>query len=98
MQVFEFQRRAITDAAVQAAHVVPSFEEPEDTCAGLLVGREVFTHQQFCFERAEERLTHRIVIGIADCAHRRLYARLAATPPEGNGRVLGGFNRSSQHL
>ena len=54
MQVFEFERRAIADTAMQAAYVVPAFQKPEDACAGLLVGREVFSHQQLRLERAEE--------------------------------------------
>jgi hypothetical protein len=37
------------------------------------------------------------VIGIARGAHRRLHVCLAAAAPERNRRILGEFNRSSQH-
>ena len=57
---------------------------------------EVFAHEQLGFERAEERLAHRVVIGVARGAHRRLHVCLAAAAPERNRRILGEFNRSSQ--
>ena len=46
MQAFEFERCAITDAAVQAAYVVPALQEGEDAPPGLIMGIEVFAHEQ----------------------------------------------------
>jgi hypothetical protein len=87
-QAFEFARCAITGAAVQAAYVVPALQEGEDAPPGLIMGIEVFAHEQLGFERAEERLAHRIVIGVACGAHRWLHACLAAAASEGNRRML----------
>ncbi|MGF6695761.1 hypothetical protein OKW38_000372 [Paraburkholderia sp. MM5496-R1] len=54
MQVFEFERRTVADAAVEAAYVVPALQKREQTPPCLFVGREVFATEQFGFERAEE--------------------------------------------
>jgi hypothetical protein len=55
VEVFEFKRRTIADAAVQAAYVVPTLQEPEDALPSLFMGGcEVFAREQFRFERAEE--------------------------------------------
>ena len=48
----------------------------------------IISPEQFGFECAEERLAHRVVIGIAGRAHRRLHACFTAAPSKGNGRVL----------
>ena len=93
MQVFEFERRAIADAAVEATDVVPAFQKGEYASPRLLVGSEVFSTEQFGFECSEERLTHRVVIRITRCPHRWLYTRFATAPAKGNGRVLASLVR-----
>src|SRR5262249_58737512 len=54
--------------------------------------------EEFAFERREDALAQGIVVGIADGPHGGPDAHLAAALPEGDRRVLGGFNWSSQHL
>src|SRR5258705_10242887 len=60
VKVLEFQRRVITEAAMKTSHVVPALQEREQTPPCLFMGGEVFTREQLCFERAEERLAHRV--------------------------------------
>lgn len=43
-------------------------------------------------------LGQRVVVAVAPTAHRGLYARLVQAFGVANGNVLGGFNRSLQHL
>jgi len=38
---------------MQAAHVVPALEKREHAPPCLFMGREVFSRQQLCLERAE---------------------------------------------
>ncbi len=66
-------------------------------CLACAWVREVFARQQFRFERAEERLTHRVVIAVACGAHRRLHARFTAAPPEGDRRILASLVRVMDH-
>ena len=82
---------------MQADRVVPALDIAEAGYSGLRLGSEPPPLQQFGFERREEALGHGVVIGIAHRAHRWSHAGLAATLAEGQGRVLCGFKRSSQH-
>src|SRR5438093_6254622 len=78
--------------------VVPAFDEVEDGAARVGLGAEAFAIEQLALERREEALAHGVVVGIAHTAHRRPDAGLATATAEGERRVLGEFNRSSQQL
>jgi hypothetical protein len=75
VQFFEFERQTVADAALQAAHVVPALQKPEEATGALLMSGEMLAREQFRFECAEERLVHRVVVDIAGGVHRRLHAR-----------------------
>ena len=68
--------------------VVPPFKEVEDGETGLDLGREPATVEEFALEGREEALTHRVIVGITDRAHRRPHAGRLAAEAEGEGRVL----------
>ena len=78
--------------------VVPSFDAFEHREPRLGLGLEAPAVQEFLFERCEEALRHRIVVGIADRAHRGHDVHFLAALAERVARVLGDFQRSSQHL
>jgi hypothetical protein len=54
--------------------------------------------QQIALQGGEEALRDRVVQRVADRAHRRDQLGVAKAPAERERGVLGGFNRSSQHL
>ena len=65
---------------------------------GLGRRRERDTVEELALERGEEALAERIIVAVADGPHRRADPGLATPRPEGERRVLGEFNWSSQHL
>jgi len=83
---------------MKAKRVVPRLQEVKDLAPRLFMRGEVRARKQFTFKCGEEGFAHGVVKAIANAAHGRTNASLAAAAAEGNGRVLGGFNRSSQHL
>ena len=78
--------------------VIPAFNEVEDRTAGLGLGLEAATVEQFTFEGGKETLAHGVIEAIADRAHRGAHAGVAATLAEGERSILGEFKRSSQRL
>ncbi|SRR6266702_1491134 len=98
MQLFVNDRGAIAKPAMKAKRVVPRLQEVKDLAPRLFMRGEVRARKQFTFKCGEEGFAHGVVKAIANAAHGRTNASLAAAAAEGNGRVLGGFNRSSQHL
>ncbi len=52
----------------------------------------------FRFEEADHGLGHRVIVGIPAAAHRRFDASRGQALAVPNREVLGGFNRSWQHL
>jgi hypothetical protein len=71
MAALELVRREIPDRGVSPLGVIPRLDPGEDR--RLRLGRclEARSIQQLALERGEEALGHRVVIGIADAAHRR---------------------------
>ena len=78
--------------------VVEAFDVVEDGGAGLVAGGGAGPVQEFGLEGGEERLGYGVVVGVASASHRHRDAGLLAAGPERSRGVLGGFNRSSQHL
>ena len=97
MQLFVNDRRAIAKPAMKAKRVVPRLQEVKDLAPRLFMRGEVRARKQFTFKCGEEGFAHGVVKAVANAAHRRAHTGLKATPAEGDRRVLGEFNRSSQH-
>jgi transposase len=53
--------RRIVERGVAAMGVIPRFDELEDCHAGLDLGLEAATVEQFTFERSEETFAHRVI-------------------------------------
>ena len=68
--------------------VIPPFDVLEDGPARFGLGREPVAVEEFAFERGEEALGHRVVMAVADRAHRGDDAALAAALRERVRRVL----------
>ncbi len=70
------------------ARVVPALDELEEREPGRGVRGEAGAGQELAFQGREEALAHRIVVAVADRAHRGSYAGLAAALAEGYRGVL----------
>jgi hypothetical protein len=68
--------------------VVPALDVLEDGHADRRLGREALAIEQLALERGEEALADRVVVGVADRAHRRADAHEFAASPEGERRAL----------
>ena len=62
--------RSVIERGMTASRVVPTFDEVESRDAGIGLGPETVTIQQLALEGGEETLAHRVVVGVADTAHR----------------------------
>jgi hypothetical protein len=81
-------RREISDRGVTAARIVEAFDELESGAARLGLGLEPAPIEQVAFEGCEETLAHGVVVRVADRAHRRAHAGLAAALAELDRGVL----------
>ena len=79
-----------------ARGIAPALDELE--AGDPRLGLELPAVEQLAFEGGEKALAHGVVVAIADRTHRRANTHFPAAQAEGDGRVLGGFKRSSQHL
>ena len=66
------------------SRIVPTPDELEDRHSGLDLGLELAPVEQLAFERREEALAHRIVIGITDRSHGWTDAGFLASQAEGD--------------
>ena len=83
---------------MSAARIVEDVDVFEDRQLRRSARRPRPLPQQLGLDRLEERLDGRIVVAISRPAHRHLEAVLAQDLLVIVRAVLGGFNRSSQHL
>ena len=65
-----------------AARVVPAFDEVEDGEAGVGLSWEPLSIEQLALERCEEALAERVVVGVADTAHRGPNPAARHRPPK----------------
>jgi hypothetical protein len=65
-----------------------SFDEVEDGETGLSLRREGLAIERLTLERREEALAERVVVGIADAAHRGPNAAAVTALPEGERCAL----------
>ena len=87
----------VPQGRVAAPRVVPPLDVPEDLHARVDLGPEDPSVQEFALEAGEEGFGHGIVVGVPNGPHGGADPGGLTSLPEGVGRVLGGFNRSSQH-
>jgi hypothetical protein len=71
-----------------AARVVPAVDVVEHSEASRRLGGEALTLQELALVGREEAVAQRIVVAVADGAHRGLVARVATPEPEGDRSVL----------
>src|SRR5512134_662962 len=88
MTPLELDRRDASETRMAARWVVPALDELEDRHARLGLRRKAPAIEQLAFERREEALAHRVVVGIAHRAHRRAHLRFLATKPKLDRGVL----------
>ena len=78
MVPFDVGWRELSEPAVSAARVVPALDVGEQRKASIGLGLPRALVDQFAFERGEEALDHRVVVGIAHGPHGRAHAHLLA--------------------
>src|SRR3990167_6672403 len=88
MTPFELDRRYSAKARMTSGGVVPAFDELEDRHARLCLRLETPACQQLAFQRREEALAHRVVVGIAHRSHRGADLGFLAPQPKGDRGVL----------
>ena len=89
--------RDVAELAVQARVVEPA-EVLDDGDLGFEARCEDAALDELALERCDEALGHRIVIPVGDRPDRRRDPEVLQALGVAHARVLGGFNRSSQHL
>lgn len=80
-----------------AMGIVPSFNEFKDRAARLYWILKTAAVQQFTFKRGEKTLAHGVVEAVTYRTHRWPHAGIVAALAKGQGGILPGFKRSSQH-
>lgn len=71
-----------------AVRVVPALDEVEDRHTGFALVAEPMAVEQLALQGREEALTHRVVVAVADRAHRRTDTDLPAQEPKSDRGVL----------
>src|SRR4029077_19532182 len=94
---FVLDRREIADRRVATSRVVEAFDKAEHGTARLGRCPEPASREQFAFQRGEEALAHRIVIGIAHRTHRGTHAGIATTLAELDRGILRSLIRVMDH-
>ena len=79
----------VTEAGVATVRVIPPFDVLEEGPARLGSSREPVAVEKFAFEGGEEALGHRVVMAVADRAHRWDAAPLTTALRERVRRVIG---------
>ena len=73
---------------MSAGWVIPTFNELEDRHAGLGLGTECVTIEQFALQRCEEALAQGVVIAITRRTHRGAHTGLLAASSKADGGIL----------
>src|SRR5262249_31753152 len=76
------ERGEVADRGVAPAAIVEPLDELEERQAGLCLCLEATAGEELAFECGEEAFAHRVVVGVADRAHRGSYARFSAAPAQ----------------
>ena len=97
MAAFEVDRRDLAERGVPPARVVEALDEVEDGHLRLGLRLEAFAVEKLALERREEALAERVVVRVADRAHRGSDTGLPAAQPERDRRVLRALVRVMDH-
>src|SRR5207244_1333935 len=86
--LFEGEWRLIIERRVPPPRIVEALDEVEDRESGLSRRAQGDAIEQLAFQRGKETLAQRVVIAVADRAHRGADASGAAAEAEADRRVL----------
>src|SRR2546421_8777107 len=86
--LFEGERRLVIERRVSPPRIVEALDKVEDRESGLSRRAQRDAIEQLAFQRGKEALAQRVVVAVADRAHRRADASGAAAQAEADGRVL----------
>ena len=82
------ERRLVVERRMAARRGLYQPSMKSKTALRASTGSECDAIEQLALERGEEALAQRVVVAVADRAHRGPHAGLAAAPPEGERGVL----------
>ena len=88
MAPFKLCRRDPSKTGMAPTRVVPTLDVREYGESSRGLGLEAAPVEQFALKAGEEAFRHRIVVGVADAAHRWPHAEVAAALAEGDAGVL----------
>src|SRR5262245_60345861 len=83
--LFKGERRLIIERRVAPPRIVEALDEVEDRESSLSRRAQGDTIEQLAFQRGKKALAQRVVIAVADGAHRGADASSAAAQAEANG-------------
>src|ERR1019366_9632601 len=86
-------RRAITQRRMTAIRVVPTLQPGKHGPSRIDLAMEALAVDDLSFQGGEKRLGHRVIVSIADTAHRGPDARLRAALAKGVAGVLAAAGR-----
>ena len=88
VESLEVRRRRVAERRVDPAGVVEALDEAEDFTPRVRRRRKAASVEELALQRREEALAHRVVVGVADRAHRLHDARFTTALSEGQRRIL----------
>ena len=86
------------DQRVPTTLVVKALNKLEDRKCGVAFGCKAIFNEYLTFGNRIEAFAHGVIVAITDRSHRGPNVCISATLAECNRCILGGFNRSEQHL
>ncbi len=90
--------RTISERGVPSLSVRTALDVLRDLASSLLAGLNAPVVHQVVLQYAPKTFHRCIVVAVASPTHGRGHATLAELILIGLGTILGGFNRSTQHL
>src|SRR6266536_4008326 len=98
MTPFEIDRRHTPESRMAPPRVVPTLDVSEQRDPRRRLGLEAAPVKEFALQAGEEAFRHRVVVGVADAAHRRANAHLQAALAERDASVLTALIAMVNHL
>jgi hypothetical protein len=95
---FVLGRRHVADGFEQPAMIEPIHPVERGELDGLEMAPRAFSSNHLGLKQPDDRFGERVVVGIAAAADRRGDPGLGEAIGVAHRQVLGGFNRSLQHL
>src|SRR5512146_218383 len=88
MAPFKVDQGDTPEGGVAPPRLIPALDVGEQCKTRLGLALEASAVDQFALEAREEAPGHRIVVSVADAAHRGAHAQLCPALPEGKARIL----------